>query len=93
MSIHRITTDRPGCYRVKEQLAVHNIMNNLSFYQSQKVILSQLALGGYPTWDDESVRGLGQFVGKLTENQRRARLLGKELDAALEDPRWAARVS
>jgi len=51
------------------------------------------ALGGYPTWDDESVRGLGQFVGKLTENQRRARLLGKELDAALEDPRWGARVS
>ncbi|GEM_PF-6338757 len=30
------------------------------------------------------------YVSGLTAGQREGRLLGKELDAALEDPRWKA---
>lgn len=46
-------------------------------------------LGGqYPEWPDDLCHELDAFYTGLTENQRRARLLGKELDAALDDPRW-----
>jgi superfamily II DNA or RNA helicase len=47
-------------------------------------------LGGYPTWEPDLCRELGDFASALSENQRKARLLGKELDAALQDPRWQA---
>jgi SNF2 family DNA or RNA helicase len=50
-------------------------------------------LGGYPEWPSELLRNLETFASQLTENQRKARLLGKELDAALEDPRWMATIS
>jgi hypothetical protein len=50
-------------------------------------------LGGYPDWPAEIRQDLVEFTALLTENQRRARLLGKELDAALEDPRWRAAQS
>jgi hypothetical protein len=49
-------------------------------------------LGGYPDWSPDLLHDLEFFASQLTENQRRARLLGKELDAALEDPRWTASV-
>lgn len=47
-------------------------------------------LNGYPQWTDPLVRELRRFVMGLDENQRKARLLGSELDAALADPRWLA---
>jgi len=47
-------------------------------------------LGGYPEWSSEVRRELEDFAKQLTENERRARLLGSQLDAALDDPRWAA---
>jgi hypothetical protein len=47
-------------------------------------------LGGYPDWPLSLVGELQEFSKGLTDNQRRARLFGKELDAALDDPRWAA---
>jgi hypothetical protein len=43
----------------------------------------------YPDWDSVIIRELDIYVQSLSEGQRRARLLGKELDAALEDPRWS----
>jgi hypothetical protein len=46
--------------------------------------------GGYPTWSPEVCRELEVFASRLNENQRKARLLGRELDAALQDPRWGA---
>ena len=49
-------------------------------------------LGGYPELDLVLLRELDGFVQELSAGQRRARLLGKELDAALEDPRWDAQV-
>jgi hypothetical protein len=45
-------------------------------------------LGGYPAWDLELCRELGQSGRLMTENQRAGRLLGRELEAALGDPRW-----
>jgi PAS domain-containing protein len=47
-------------------------------------------LGGYPEWQPELIRELDLFGQHLSENQRKARLLGREIDAALEDPRWTA---
>lgn len=47
-------------------------------------------LGGYPEWSPALCAELDDFASQLAENQRRARLLGKELDAALQDPRWEA---
>lgn len=46
-------------------------------------------LGGYPDWSDDLREELEMFPRRLTENQRQARLLGRELDAALHDPRWS----
>jgi hypothetical protein len=45
-------------------------------------------LGGYPEWSAELRRELDEFYRDLAPNQRHARLLGSEIDAALEDPRW-----
>lgn len=45
-------------------------------------------LGGYPEWPLNLYKELEAFVNNLSENQRKARLLGKEIDAALDDPRW-----
>lgn len=47
-------------------------------------------LGSYPNWELPLFCELDIFAEQLSENQKRARLLGKELDAALEDPRWLA---
>jgi len=47
-------------------------------------------LSGYPKWHFELRRELERFAKALTEGQRQARLLGSELDAALDDPRWKA---
>lgn len=48
--------------------------------------------GDYPEWPLAMCRELERFAEGLAENQRQARLLGRELDAALDDPRWAAAV-
>lgn len=47
-------------------------------------------LGGYPQWNTELRAELNQFARALTDNERKGRLLGRELDAALHDPRWQA---
>ena len=47
-------------------------------------------LGGYPEWPPDLCREAESFANHLSENQCRARLLGKEIDAALDDPRWLA---
>jgi hypothetical protein len=45
-------------------------------------------LGGYPEWASEFCREIEEYANGLSEPRRRARLLGKEIDTALEDPRW-----
>lgn len=47
-------------------------------------------LGGYPEWSADDVRELEEFARGLTDGHRKGRLLGTEVDAALDDPRWAA---
>ena len=47
-------------------------------------------LGGYPEWPTSLCSELQAFSDKLSEAQCRARLMGKEIDAALDDPRWLA---
>ena len=47
-------------------------------------------LGGYPEWMSAVCTVLDAFCAGLTENERDAILLGSRLDAALNDPRWAA---
>jgi superfamily II DNA or RNA helicase len=44
----------------------------------------------YPDWTPELRSELLRFAGEVTANQRAGRLIGSELDAALDDPRWNA---
>ena len=46
----------------------------------------------YPEWPQWLLREFDVFHGSLAANQRQGRLIGKELDAALDDPRWRACV-
>jgi helicase-like protein len=58
---------------------------------AQRLKLALDRLGGtYPDWPEEILDELEAFRRDLSENQRRARLLGKEIDAAVNDPRWVA---
>lgn len=45
-------------------------------------------LGGYPDWDEFQVHDLREFRSELSVNQVKTRLTGRELDAAMSDPRW-----
>jgi superfamily II DNA or RNA helicase len=47
-------------------------------------------LGGYPKWDGDTLRDLATFDDDLPEEKRQIRKAGSQLQAALEDPRWAA---
>ncbi len=42
----------------------------------------------YPEWTPEIRAELLRFASEVTGNQRAGRLIGSELDAALDDPRW-----
>jgi superfamily II DNA or RNA helicase len=46
-------------------------------------------LGGYPDWSLPTLQALRSFRDNMTANQIKSRLTGRELDAALDDPRWA----
>jgi len=46
-------------------------------------------LGGYPNWEAQHVADLRGFRDDLAPSQIKTRLTGRELDAALADPRWA----
>ena len=74
---------------------------NLNDFMYQQLSRAELAgrrrlqqcqerLGGYPLWSDWLVRELDEFARTLSAGERRARVAGSELDAALQDPRWAA---
>lgn len=50
-------------------------------------------LGGYPRWTPEELEEIERFVRGLKPKQRKARVAGSEVDAALNDPRWTALAS
>lgn len=45
-------------------------------------------LGGYPDWDIPTINRLREQIQRIDRGHREARLLGNEIDAALNDPRW-----
>lgn len=47
----------------------------------------------YPEWPEYLLAELEAFDRNVTANERRGRLIGKELDAAMSDPRWQAAIS
>lgn len=51
--------------------------------------LTVARLGGYPEWPEGLRHELELFRNDIKETQRKARLTGREVVAALEDPRWA----
>ena len=52
-----------------------------------KVVFNRLG-GTYPDWDLDHLAELRAFRNSLTPAQVRTRLTGRELEAALMDPRW-----
>lgn len=48
-------------------------------------------LGGYPQWDTAVVTDLRNFAKALKNFERKNRQTGKQIDAALDDPRWQAK--
>ena len=46
-------------------------------------------LRNYPDWDFRHIAALRDFRNALSGAQVKARLTGRELEAALDDPRWA----
>ena len=48
-------------------------------------------LEGYPTWEPEEIADAERFFQVASTKQRRARVAGSEVDAAINDPRWLAR--
>lgn len=47
-------------------------------------------LGGYPDWEGHHIADLREFRANLGPSQVKTRLTGRELDAALADPRWGS---
>jgi superfamily II DNA or RNA helicase len=48
-------------------------------------------LGGYPDWSAEDIADATDYANRASEKERKARVAGSEVDAALNDPRWLAR--
>jgi hypothetical protein len=55
-----------------------------------KAVFNRLA--SYPDWDAEHLADLRSFRNSMSPSQITARLTGRELDAALADPRWEIRL-
>ena len=47
-------------------------------------------LDGYPDWESHHIADLREFRANLGPSQIKTRLTGRELDAALADPRWGS---
>lgn len=56
--------------------------------KEQRYVRAFELLGGFPEWPSEIVFDANEFAKTLTESKRTGRILGSEIDAALDDPRW-----
>ncbi|MBM4073746.1 MAG: hypothetical protein FJ271_33215 [Planctomycetes bacterium] len=54
-----------------------------------QIVYSRLA--GYPEWDAFHLGELREYRDQLSTNEVKTRLTGRELEAALADPRWSMR--
>lgn len=59
--------------------------------QTSALLERAYTLVGYPEWTAGEIAVAEAAVAKLTSNQRKNLLLGTPLEAAVRDPRWAAR--
>lgn len=59
--------------------------------QTAALLVRTHRLVGYPEWSLSEVQASLSAAGRLTPNQRKNLLLGTPLEAAVRDPRWAAR--
>jgi superfamily II DNA or RNA helicase len=69
------------------QLWYQQMTRDIATAQRLRTALNRVG-GDYPVWPKELEPELEQFRRDMTENQRKARIAGKEIDAALQDPRW-----
>lgn len=83
-----------GRYLVAESRSVDDL-NSVMYRSMQgsgegasRLLAAYARLGGYPEWSSTRLRQLAEFDSVLTPNRRSSRLSGKEVDAALADPRW-----
>jgi len=60
---------------------------------AQRLKRCHVRLGDYVEWNEDILAELLSFENQISDQQRRARLIGKEIDAALNDPRWNALLS
>lgn len=67
----------------------HQINRDIESARWLKEALKRLG-GTYPDWSSDLQKDLDAFRESLKENQRKARLTGREILAALDDPRWMA---
>lgn len=67
---------------------LHDLMER-EFETASRVRTVFERLGGaYPQWPESLVADLRDFSAGIGEAQRKGRRIGRELDAALQDPRW-----
>lgn len=59
--------------------------------QTAALLIRAYGLVGYPEWDQALVESMINEARFLSANQRKNVLLGTPLEAAVRDPRWAAR--
>jgi hypothetical protein len=45
-------------------------------------------LGDYPTWHSEDTTDVEAFANRASQKERKARVAGSKVDAAINDPRW-----
>lgn len=50
-------------------------------------------LDGYPQWTPEDIADIDAFVSSLKPKDKKARIAGSEIDAAINDPRWMAKTA
>ncbi len=71
------------------QLWYQQMTRDFATAQRLRAALERLG-GDYPQWPPELEPELEHYRRTASANQRKARMAGKEIDAALQDPRWLA---
>jgi hypothetical protein len=69
------------------QVWYERMTRDIATAQRLRAALERLG-GDYPTWPPELEPEMEHYRRTASGNQRKARMAGKEIDAALQDPRW-----
>lgn len=71
--------------------AFHTLMINRDELMRDRA-LRAYQLMGYSDWPPALLEELRRFLARVSTHEKKNRLSGKQLDAALDDPRWQART-